>query len=269
MKKRLLAMILSALLVVNISACSDVSDGASKKITEQTMQAAIEQESSTPPQEESQNKHPDILLPPPVLENYSDILNEYKNLLIYEQEHGLSGFGNPSQKGEPTEIWETLAYSAKATKAESAGYCIKDLNNDASPELILISSDYRITAIFTIVNGLPKSLGAYGVGNQIVLIDENGKIYTNGYGKAENWYTIIEQISEDGSVITFIFGCYDPNIDGDYDPLDLEYYQICNGERSVINKSQLDDLLKEYRSGFLDFDQVLQHTGFEPTLVFQ
>ena len=108
MKKRLLAMLLSALMVANISACSDVSDGASKKGTEQTMQATIERQTSTLPQEESQNNHPDILLPPPVLENYSDILNEYKNLLIYEQEHGLNGIGYPSQKGEPTEIWETF-----------------------------------------------------------------------------------------------------------------------------------------------------------------
>ena len=257
-------MILSALLVANISACNYVPENELENIAEHHTPSITNYNTSP----SSQNTPFDIFTEPPVFSNYSDILREYKNLLIFKQEHDLSGAGAPYQKGEPIGIWETLIYSAQQTMAENAGYCIKDLNNDGISELILISSLYKIKAIFTMVNGSPQSLGEYSNGNEIVVIDETGKIYTSGYGKAENWYTTVEQLLEDGNLATLHFGCYDPNVNGNYDPLDLEYFQFYNGERTVIDENQLDELIQKYHVDFLNFGETLRCAGFEPTLLF-
>ena len=267
MKKRIFAILLSALLMASATACNQVPDNAPPS-TKDTSKNVTEETTVLADQDIPSSEDPAC----PLYSSYSDILEEYEFLLEYKRENAAqiytNGFSYPYQ-GEPTEIWNALVFSTERTLVEDAGYCIKDLNNDKISELILINKNYKIHAIFTMGNGVPKLLDLYGIGNQSVAIDENGNIYKYEYGKGENWCACVQQFSADGSLNTLQYGCYDPNTDGNFDPLDLEYYKIYNGERTVINEVQLNELKEQYASFYQKAVETIQYAELEPILIFE
>ena len=78
--------------------------------------------------------------------------------------------------------FEPLAF---ASSGINFGYSLRDLNNDGIPELFIISANYSIHALYSLVNGNPVILGGYWSRNRCE-VDENGIFYKNGSSGAED-----------------------------------------------------------------------------------
>ena len=65
------------------------------------------------------------------------------------------------------------------------GYSLRDLNNDGIPELFILSEDYSIHAIFSLIKDSPVLVGAYWSRKNCV-IDKAGTLYIDGSSGADD-----------------------------------------------------------------------------------
>jgi len=76
---------------------------------------------------------------------------------------------------------EALRYASDGVEL---GYALHDLNKDGIPELFILSKDYTIHAIFSLVNGNPVAIGGYWSRSRCE-VDGNGIFYNQGSSGAE------------------------------------------------------------------------------------
>lgn len=126
---------------------------------------------------------------------------------------------------------------------QKALFAVKDLNGDGSDELIFLGKDGVLHAVYTLKDQKPSLVGLYFPGNHRGAIGFDGTIYQSGYSKGDTWYFSITKILNNGETEVFSFGEIDYDL---YDGV-TECYKTVNGEKTVIEKSELDALLEEYR----------------------
>ena len=127
----------------------------------------------------------------------------------------------------------------------SCGYAIKDLNGDGVDELVLLTDDYMVCAIFSITDGKPILLGNYRTRHS-AWIDEKGWIHEHGSGGADNSMNAVYKIADGGASMELIaeFGTNGHEWIGD--TAYTKYYKLVNGEKVSITESEYFSLNEQY-----------------------
>ena len=155
-------------------------------------------------------------------------------------------------------IYSAVVNASHKGGAYYAGYAEKDMNGDGHPELILLTSNYKILDIYTKLNGKITLVDFAGTMGSI---DANGNIYISAVGKGNNWLYSVSRLSVEGKLETYLeYGCHDRNIND----MEWEYYIIKNGERSVARKDEIYALEEQYYSFFCNESAVNSELGFVP-----
>jgi len=120
-------------------------------------------------------------------------------------------------------------------------YAIKDLNGDGIDELVLLTDEYIVIAVFSMADGKPVLLGDYQPRGSC-WIDENGWIHNNGSSGAMCWSNTVYKIAEGGASLELIveFGACD------HDFPNVPYYHLVNGEKVNITEAEHDALEEQY-----------------------
>ncbi len=137
------------------------------------------------------------------------------------------------------------SYSSSPHYKLSCGYAIKDLNGDGVDELVLINDDYRVVAIFSMVNGTPILLGNY-IPRRSCWIDGNGWLHENGSSGADYSTHAIYKIAQGGASLELIAE-YGTNGHEWIDGVGVtKYYQLVNGEKIEITEDEYNSLSEQY-----------------------
>ncbi|MCH5273455.1 MAG: hypothetical protein J1E35_07260 [Lachnospiraceae bacterium] len=139
---------------------------------------------------------------------------------------------------------EMMIWSCQSLSKEKDyfGYALKDLNNDKTSELILLTKDFDILAIFTTINDKPKLVDAYWSRHRCAIYDSN-TLYTYSSSGAANYCYRLQVISQNtGELVTL----------KEYGSDTDHYYKIINGEQSVISESEYEEFEKTYPVLFYD-----------------
>lgn len=192
---------------------------------------------------------------------YGNILNIYRNLLLLKKNNTNYDELVSEQYPERDEITKAIFHAVLRKHPMNMGYAITDLNGNGNDELILLDRDYHIYTIFTVVNGKVKIVEdtLFGDGNHTGAIGTDGTLYKNGYGKGENVYCYMKKISNDGTLTGTEFGC----LDADIDDIEIEYYKLINGERTVIDEAEFQTLNNEYYQIVGNHTDLTKSSGIE------
>ena len=217
-------------------------------------------------------------LNPPISENfvvpdwftdYPSIIEEYRIFIDYiiddnfEYAYKNSIFESPN--GELIYNWSCMMIEANIwykylseKKPDSFGYALKDLNGNGTPELILLSKDYYVFAVFSLVDNKPYLLDVFWPRHSCVIYD-SGLLYNHSSGGATLWDYRTQRISQDGRELLLVELYGD---DGSY--LGDGFYKVIDGKKYVIDRSEIDDALKWLRIPFeATADEIAKNSGLE------
>ncbi len=127
----------------------------------------------------------------------------------------------------------------------SYGYAIKDLNADGIEELILLTDNGYILAVFSHHDDAPVLLGSYRPRSSCT-VDTEGFLHHYGSGGADVFSHTVYKIADGGDKLDFIaeFGADGHElIDDTYR---TKYYEKVNGETVFISKDRYDQLEQQY-----------------------
>ena len=120
------------------------------------------------------------------------------------------------------------------------GYAIHDLNYDGVPELIILSEDYTIHAIFTLNGVNPVLVGGFWSRYQCVLRDDD-YIYINAYNGAVDYYfacyVLLPGTSELQLQAKYGMESYDEQTSKELP--EPRYYEISDGVKRVIDEEKV------------------------------
>jgi len=172
--------------------------------------------------------------------SYDDILKRYRILLSNEHNeeatHTIGEYFDTNDYTIETAL-QSLVINSHRNQTQM-GYAIYDINGDTQTELILMDDQYHIYAVFTQMNEIPVLLDQFSFNNHYVSLDQNGIFYKTGYGKGENSYTKIMQITNRGELETLLeYG---------YDDVNCEYYIIENEVKRVATVHEITHLKDRY-----------------------
>ncbi len=122
----------------------------------------------------------------------------------------------------------------------SFGYVLRDLNNDAFPEMIWVREDYVILAIFTIRGDRLVLLDAFWNKHECVVLAENKLYIRTSGGAAYTEYAILALDSQEEFLRIKQFG-----VDGYSAEFESLYYEIVDNQRNAISSDRFHELLLE------------------------
>jgi|GEM_PF-5710262 len=252
--KRLLTVCMACFLLI-ASACNHPEEMPMTSLAENpTSQTTASLPTTT------RGPEPTLPIPEDAPREYVPVLEELQRLIENSGQYADES-GNPIAYKYPLGgEWGIYDWSLSIV-----GYVIKDINNDGIPELIIMTSDYFITAIFTLSKGKPVQLGAYEKRFSCIF-GEDGKIYTFRHGGAMNsceqeWIlppkaTQLKLLSEFG-----VRSTHDP------DSSPHEFYKIINGKDSVITEEECRRLGEQQPAIYVDSEEFTRsftnHLGLE------
>lgn len=149
----------------------------------------------------------------------------------------------------------------------SLGYDYKDLNGDGIDELVLLTDEFIVIAIFSMAEGKPVLLANYRERHR-AWIDENGWIHHNGSSGAAYSNNIVYKVASGGASLEVIAGFGTNGAEWVGEEAVTIYYKLVNGEKVRIPKDEHDSLEK-YFGEYLDWDATKQATKEKAELVFQ
>lgn len=236
--KRLLLFLVSTFLLFSMVSCSTTQDNFPTTNTEKTET----EESKT---EESYKDYEDPKKP------YEDIITQYTTLLTLKQngeELPTPNTANMSQR--EAAISETLYGIVNGCKnaqsVEALGYGYKDLDENGTPELIILTKYISIRAIFTISDNEPVLLESnYDFGSSFVFATKNrffmARSTVNDNIEEAIFYTC--HVKGDKMVYDAIYGkVYDQN-----QKKILDIFQIMDGNRVSISEDTFNELYREHK----------------------
>ena len=183
--------------------------------------------------------------------NYDDILNRYRDLLSNTYNETNDQISDENDRTIDDALQSVVINSNTARM----GYSLYDINEDGKTELFLLDEQYHIYAAFSQMNETPILLDVFAINNNYVSLDKNGLFYKTGYGKGENSYTKIMQISDNGKFeILLEYGCYD-------DGINHEYYVIENNVKSIIALQDIIVLQERYGTFLQNPSITTQNSG--------
>lgn len=182
---------------------------------------------------------------------YDDTISQYTALLTSKQK-GESLFAPSAEYMSPREIaisealYGIVSLCADAQAAEKLGYGYKDLDGNGTPELILLTKHFKISAIFTISDDLPILLEAnYGAGTAFYFAANNrflmSRSSVNNNIEEATFYTC--RVSGNTMVYDTVYGKV---YDQDKKEI-LEYFQLVDNNRVSISKDTFNELSREQK----------------------
>lgn len=189
----------------------------------------------------------------PDFEGYSGIIDAYKAFVLDREknmEKAINALAtniiletNLADEGTQYEIW----CSSVDARDKNVGYAIHDINSDDIPELIIISDDYFVHAIYSLSNKQPICLGGYWYRNRCG-IDNDGIIYTRASGGAAytdfEWHSIV--LNEPKLQLVRTIGTEPPSDTKGDKPNSLKYFTIINGEKVFIEQKEFETILHNF-----------------------
>lgn len=190
--------------------------------------------------------------------------NEYKTIIdMYKEIVDIHKIYTPTEAYEKyndnfLQKWYREIFSATLignVSNNSYGYAFSDLNSDDKSELILLLEDYTIIAIFSMVDEMPMLLDTFSANNHYVALDQDGILYQTGYGKGENSYTKIMELSDGGNFEVLLeFGCCDNGVN-------LEYYVIENGVKRIVDLQSITMFQQQYDTFLENLSNTNKNSG--------
>ena len=180
-------------------------------------------------------------------EAYSDIISQYTDLLTAKYNgKGLPELNTDGMDERESKIAEAIHGIVSAHKTtKDMGYGYKDLDGNGIPELMLMNKSSYVYAIFTLSDENPILLDS-SYGKNIFLTASRNRFFTSRSTETDN----IEEATRytlrvDGDKIA-----YDSVYGAVYDKEKkeiIEYFQIVDGERVLIDEKTYDNLFCEYQ----------------------
>ena len=186
---------------------------------------------------------------------YDDIISQYTSLLNAKHNgEELFALNTENMDAREIAIAEALYGIVDTCKdekaAENLGYGYKDLDNNGTPELILLSKYTGIQAIFTISDGAPILLESnYGVGNSFSFAPKNRFILKRRTvtDDIEEVIVYICRVGGDKMIYDDVFGTvYDQK-----KKETLEVFRIEDGNRTPIDEDTFRALNRENQKASL------------------
>ena len=265
MKKRIFALLLSALLLANATACNTAPENDTEISFEDinTIESTLNLNN-----QDGESRLPDSLEKTSTMtvdfNTYNSIILTYRKIvelcpqyeMINEGDHFT--FSNNDARGLYEKIFTStlLLYprnhnGIKGNCYEQFGYVIEDLNNDGIDELILKLDDHRVISLFTMVNRKPVLLDNYW-NRKNCWIDPDGYLHVGGSNGADRSVSQIYRISDQTGELILL---EEWGTDG-YDEISgiTLYYKLFSNTKIYITQ-------EEYR----DWVQSLPYAKFDVT----
>ena len=193
-----------------------------------------------------------LTLTDPAAIKYASILNSYWNYFIHRDDNDdaiddLFGRIAKEVKIEP-DIKIPKAYELKnsfeslefASSGINLGYSLRDLNNDGIPELFIISEDYSIHAIFSLLGDGPVLLGGYWSRN-LCEVDEAGTFYNSGSsGASDSASASYSYVGGHELRLIRMVGTETFDENAGKSLLEPRYYRIESGIKTIINEKEAE-----------------------------
>lgn len=238
--KKFLSVLLSVCLLLGVFGCVQ-SPQTQPQSTEQQTQASEQQTEST--EQPSSTGYKAL---------YDDIISQYTELLTAK--HNGQEITKPDtenmddrERAIAEATYGIVDACKRAEAIENLGYGYKDLDCNGVPELIILSYQISIKAIFTISNKLPVLLEAsYGSNGSFLFGSQNNRFFlsrstvTNNIAEA-TFYTC--HVEGDKMIYDAIYGkVYDQE-----KKTVLEIFQTVDGNRTSIDEDVFFNLDREYQ----------------------
>ena len=127
----------------------------------------------------------------------------------------------------------------------SCGYAIKDLNGDGVDELVLLTDDYMVCAIFSITGGQPILLRSFRA-RVYGWIDGDGLIHENVSGGTAYSTNAVYKIADGGASMELVVEFGTNGVEWVGDTAYTVYYKLVNGEKVNITEAEIDAFTKQY-----------------------
>ena len=125
------------------------------------------------------------------------------------------------------------------------GYAIKDLNRDGVDELICMTEDGHVSAIFSLSGGKPNLLATFRERKRC-WIDGNGYVHEDGSSGASYSTTSVYRIADGGGSLELIEDFGTDGVEWIGDTAHLQYYKLENGEKVSITEEECSALWDQY-----------------------
>ena len=221
MKKRLLALVLSALLLINAVACNTVHVPENGDGTIENTETGNEEKN-----EETTD-----------LNAYQSVLNLYRELTSDNQITPETLV----ERSEQPFFTELYALSVDIDP-QKAGYALKDLNGDQTDELILLDDDGVLFAVFTQKSGNAILVDLFSKNNNRGGIETDGVVCKESISKGESWGIRVSKIMENGELDILEFGISNSTLTGG--PSKPFLYR--NGVEEDVDEQTIDALYAQY-----------------------
>lgn len=129
------------------------------------------------------------------------------------------------------------------------GYAIKDINRDGVDELVLLTDDYRIIAVCSLVNGIPVLLGNFFKEDKGWTcrnwIDAEGRIHVVRTDGLDLYHHSISEISN-GQLIELC--TYGHDVFRENGEVIGKLYQTINEKTTFITEQDINELNRQYKN---------------------
>jgi|GEM_PF-1159805 len=132
------------------------------------------------------------------------------------------------------ELWS----SCIDARDSSLGYAIHDINGDGISELVILSEDYFVHAIYSLCEGAPTLVGAYWSRSNCT-IAESGALVTRANSGATDWCWAVYSLEPESAQLQLLemAGMESYNEQTGEQLSSSRYYQIKDGTRTIIDEA--------------------------------
>ena len=141
-------------------------------------------------------------------------------------------------------IYNVVEGDKSKENIEKHGYTFRDLDNNGTPELIIMYRYLSVRAIITISDNEPVLVEQnFSKGSSFKFADRNKFFVSKETEKGEN-----KEVTQGTCHVSGAEMVYDSLYGFEYSGLEvIEYFQIKNGARTVIDKETYDELYREQK----------------------
>ena len=149
------------------------------------------------------------------------------------------------------------------------GYAEKDLNGDGVDELILMTDDYYIMAVFSYADEKPILLGIYRDRN-FCWIDGDGLLHNSGSSGADYSTNAVYKIADGGKDLELVAEFGTNGHEWVDDVAYTKYYKLVNNEKISITESEFNVLDEQYGKylGLAGEEATKQYSGLPYTSLY-